>query len=108
MKARDTVAVSALRSVLAAIGNAEAVPTPVAGSQSVTGSQHVAGGSHGPGSAEAERRMLTQEETARIVRDEISEREAAADQYQSTGDTERSLRLRREARAIQSLLEGAP
>lgn len=102
MKDRDTVAASALRSVLAAIANAEAVP--VGPGTATAASQHVAGGTAGVGSGEAERRRLTPEETDRIVRDEISEREAAARQYEDGGHPERAGRLRREARVIRAAL----
>src|ERR1700751_3302805 len=96
IKARDTVAVSALRSVLAAIANAEAVPQPgrsmtptsVATAPSANGavaSQHIAGGATGLGAAEADRKTLTGEETAALVRNEIAERQAAARQYEDAG-----------------------
>lgn len=107
MKAKDTVAASALRSALAAIANAEAVPpapeTVTAPSQPA--SQHVAGGTAGLGSAETERRRLTRDETDRIVRGEISDREAAARQYEAAGRPDRADRLRREAQAIRAALE---
>jgi uncharacterized protein len=103
MKAKDTLAVSALRSVLAAIGNAEAVPPQERASPG--GSQHVAGGAAGLGAAEAERRRLRRDETAGIVRDEISDRQAAARQYEAAGHPERAARLRREAQAIQDALD---
>lgn len=104
MKSRDTVATSALRSVLAAIGNAEAVPAPDR-PQPDGASQHVAGGTVGLASAEAERKRLTLEETARIVRDEISERQATADQYEAAGRPERAERLRRETQVIQAAIQ---
>lgn len=105
MKSKDTVAVPALRSVLAAIGNAEAVAQEVAGSPAA--SDFVAGGAAGLGAAEAARRILTREETARLVRDEISDRQAAARQYEAAGYPERAERLRREARAIASAIPPA-
>jgi hypothetical protein len=103
MKAKDTVAASALRSALAAIANAEAVP-PGPGTTTAA-SQHVAGGTAGPGSAETERRRLTRDETDRIVRGEISDREAAARQYEAAGHPDRADRLRREAQAIRAAIE---
>jgi uncharacterized protein len=116
IKARDTVAVSALRSVLAAIANAEAVPQPgrsttptsVVGAPSANGavaSQHVAGGATGLGAAEADRKTLTGDETAALVRNEITERQAAARQYEDAGHQERAARLLREAWVIQAALE---
>jgi uncharacterized protein len=121
IKARDTVAVSALRSVLAAIGNAEAVPQPTRSATPTTAvtttvtsapsadgaaaSQHVAGGATGLGAAEADRKMLTGDETVALVRDEIAERQAAARQYEDAGHQERAARLRHEAWVIQAVLE---
>jgi uncharacterized protein YqeY len=116
IKARDTVAVSALRSVLAAIANTEAVPQPTrsatptseAGAPSADGaasSQHVAGGATGLGAAEADRKTLTGDETAALVRAEIVERQAAARQYEDAGHQERADRLLRETRIIQAALE---
>jgi uncharacterized protein YqeY len=114
MKAKDAVAVSALRSVLAAIANAEAIPlavpagNPVPASRAVTsGDQHVAG-SHvagsiaGLGAAEARRRELTGADIAGIIGAEVTERRSAARQYDSTGNAERASRLRREAEIIES------
>ena len=102
MKARDTVAVSALRSVLAAIANAEAVP-PAAASPAVTGDQYVAGSTAGLAATEAGRRELTGEEVAEIVRAEAAERRAAARQYHAAGQAEQAGRLLREAQVIEEL-----
>ena len=63
LKARDAGAVSALRSALGAIGNAEAVdpgPAQPAGA----GSVHVAGAVAGLGAGEAGRRQLTEADVA--------------------------------------------
>jgi hypothetical protein len=100
LKAKDAVAVSALRSVLAAISNAEAVP-PNPGTAPAA-SQHVAGGAAGLGSAEAERKILSRQETARIVEDEVAERQSAARQYEAAGHSERAGRLRHEIQVIQA------
>jgi uncharacterized protein len=131
MKAKDTVAVSALRSVLAAIANAEAIPVaapasnagpagntvppgnPAPASQAVTGGDqrvagshvagsHVAGSAAGLGAAEARRRELTGTDIAAIIGAEVTERRSAARQYDSTGNAERAGRLRREAEIIES------
>jgi len=103
LKARDKVAVSALRSALAAIGNAEAVPP---GPARVRGAQspHVAGAAAGAGAAEVARRDLSDYEIAEIVRGEIAERENAARDYQRSGHDERAARLRQEAQAIAALM----
>jgi uncharacterized protein len=110
MKARDRSAVTALRSALAAIDNAEAVdpantppatarqpgpgkappgegrlPTakvPSAGDGDPPGKGRIAGAALGVGAAEAERLTLTPAETQAIVREEVTERQAAADAYE--------------------------
>jgi uncharacterized protein YqeY len=107
MKARDTVAVAALRSVLAAIANAEAVPAAAplsdGSSPAVTGDQYVAGSTAGLAATEAGRRELTGEEVAEIVRAEAAERRAAARQYHAAGQAEQAERLVREAQVIEEL-----
>jgi uncharacterized protein YqeY len=84
MKARDTVAVGALRATLAAIDNAEAVELAT----------------FGDGATEVARHALTDDDIVRIVRAEIVEREAAADEYDRHGQAERASRLRAEARLV--------
>jgi uncharacterized protein len=116
MRERDMAAVSGLRSALAAIANAEAVPLPAApsgqppaGDQDVAGSQHVAG-SHvagstaGLGGGEASRRAVAEDEATAIAAAEVTERRAAAAEYEAAGQHERAERLLREARAIESAL----
>jgi uncharacterized protein YqeY len=102
MKARDQVAVSALRSTLGALANAEAigVSTSVPGG----GSKEVAGSSSGVGSSEAVRRTLAGRETADLVLAEAVEREDAALGYEATGQSALAERLRAEAAVIRSFL----
>ena len=102
MKARDQVAVSALRSTLGALANAEAVGvgTTVTGA----GSKDVAGSSAGVGSSEAVRRSLAGRETADLVLTEAVEREDAARGYEAAGQAARAERLRAEATVIRSFL----
>jgi uncharacterized protein len=102
LRARDTIAVSALRSALGAIGNAEAV-APGAGAPGAT-SPHVAGAVAGLGAAEAERRRLSRAETEQIVRAEAAEREDAARGYERAGHADRADRLLREARVLRAVL----
>ena len=104
LAARDMTAASALRSALAAIGNAEAagIPGDQAGSQ--TTSAHVAGAAAGLGSAEAPRRVLSEAEIGQIVRAEIADRQAAAREYDALGHADRARRLRREARVLAAAL----
>ena len=96
IKARDAVAVAALRSALAAIGNAEAVAPPP-GSPAEAGHARLAGTVAGVGAAEAERRALSQAEVEQIVQTEVDERRSAADAYERAGRPEVARRLRAEA-----------
>jgi uncharacterized protein YqeY len=96
MKARDRTAVTVLRATLAALDNAEAV---------LAGTEHSGGSAIeqvpiGLGATEVERRTLTDEDVERILRDEVSERETAADEYQHAGREERAGQLRDEARVL--------
>ncbi|GGP85466.1 GatB/YqeY domain-containing protein [Saccharothrix coeruleofusca] len=106
LKTRDRVAISALRSALAAIENAEAVPVdqpPVA----AAGSEHVAGAAAGLGAAEAERRHLTDADLRSIVEREVGERSAAALEYQRLGRDDEAARLRAEAEVLNRYLDPA-
>ena len=96
MKARDRVAVAALRSAIAAIENAEAVDLAAL----ATGSLAIELSPVGVGAAEVERRLLTESEVAAIVRAEVAEREAAAQGYEQAGRLDRADQLRAEAGAL--------
>lgn len=107
LKTRDTVAVSALRSALAAIDNAGAAPArpvPAAGASSA----HVAGATVGIGAGEAERRRLTEADIEEIVRAEVAERQAAIQDYDRLGHADQAERLRREARILLSVIDSDP
>jgi uncharacterized protein len=97
LKARDAGAVSALRSAMSAIGNAEAVAP--AARPAGTGSAHFAGTVAGLGAGEAQRRLLTE-----AVRQEAAEREAAAGEYERGGRAAEAARLREGARALMAVL----
>jgi uncharacterized protein YqeY len=106
LKSRDRTAIAALRSALAAIDNAEAIPV----SQSVDttiGNEHVAGAALGLGAAEAPRRNLTEADLRSIVENEIQERTAAAAEYEGLGRTEHAEQLRAEAAVLRRHLEPA-
>ena len=95
---------SALRSAMSAIGNAEAVdpgPARAAG----TGSAHFAGSVAGLGAGDVERRHLTEVDAAAIVRREAAEREAAADEYERAGYAAEAAKLRQGTRALMAALE---
>lgn len=105
VRARDTIAVSALRSALSAIANAEAVdPGPAA--TAGPGSPYVAGAAAGLGATEARRRSLSPAQAEQIVRAEAGERESAARDYERAGHADQAGRLRREARVLMSVVAG--
>jgi uncharacterized protein len=107
IKARDGVAVAALRSALAAIGNAEAVAPPP-GATAEAAHARLAGTVAGVGAAEAERRGLSEAEIEGIVRAEVAERRAAADAYERAGRPDRAGRLRAEADVLGGHLARRP
>jgi uncharacterized protein YqeY len=96
MKARDKPAVAALRSALAAIDNAAAVPPRDAefGLPAV-----------GLGVTEVARRDQDEAEIERIVRAEIADRLTAADEYERLGRAEQAQRKRDEARVLVAHVE---
>ncbi len=94
LKARDAVATAALRSALAAIDNAAAVDA--------------ASGSHptlGVGTRDVARRELSPGEVREIVRREVSDREAAATEYESRAKRDQARRLRAEAAVLAEVLD---
>ena len=100
MRARDKVAVSALRSTLAAVDNAEAVPV---GSAELRGSA-IEQVPLGVGATEAARRELTEQHVTAIVRAEADERLALAGQFTAPAQADRATRLRAEAAVLLRLL----
>jgi uncharacterized protein len=103
LRARDQVAVAALRTALSALANAEAVPEPASATQPAA-SAHVAGAATGLGAAEARRRQLSEAEAQRIISLEVRDRLSAAEQYDSAGHADRAARLRREAAVLTAAL----
>ncbi len=101
MRARDKAAVSALRSTLAALDNAEAVPVDATGTHGPAIEQSPVGA----GATEAPRRELSEHETAAVVRAEADERLEAAAQLTSPTHADRATRLRTEAAILLRLLE---
>ena len=99
MKQRDRAALAAYRTALAAIDNAGAVPL---------GEEHRAGAVElspiGVGRTDAERRSLTEQDMAEIVRLEAQDRLAAADAL-ATSSADTADRLRREASLLLALLD---
>jgi hypothetical protein len=104
MRARDRRTADAVRSVLAALDNAEAVPNaerPAAADQS----EHVAGAAVGLGAAEASRRVLTRKDERAVVEREVVELRSSSAQLAGAGQQERSAELAEAAETIEALLE---
>jgi len=113
MKARDQQAVSALRSTLARIDNAEAVDADGLDADGLDaepalyrgdGRPAVAGSVLGVGAAEVDRRVLTPEEMAAVVRDDVEEREMAAEVLERVGRPDHAERLRAQAKLLTTYL----
>lgn len=104
MKARDSVAITALRSALAAIDNAEAVDVARAPQPGVT--PHLAGSVLGVRAADVPRRSRTEAEVQARVRAEVDERLTAAADYERMGRAEPAERLRAEADVLRRHLPG--
>ena len=102
MKAREPDAVSALRTAIAAIDNAEAVPAP--DERAATTSGHIAGARAGLGAAEAARRNLSDGPQQAILRDQIAGYAADADRYEALGQQDAAGRLRARARLLTAYL----
>jgi uncharacterized protein YqeY len=100
MRARDTAAVAALRSALAAIANAEAVDRA-----SAELSEHPLG-RQGVGATEARRRELTDGDVVVIVLREVVEYQTAADEYDRLGRTDDAARARLAAATLGELVDG--
>jgi uncharacterized protein YqeY len=103
LKSRDAIAVSAVRSALGAIGNAEA-PDAGTASPAISSGPHFAGTASGLGAGEIQRRKLSGAHLQDIVRAEIGEREAAARAYEQAGHADRAARLRAEAQVLMVVL----
>ncbi|WP_026820534.1 GatB/YqeY domain-containing protein [Arthrobacter castelli] len=106
MKARDRVAVTAIRSALAAIDNAEAIP--VERSVAENGTAEVAASAVGIGAAEADRRDLDAEDMRAIVEAEVNDRTAVAGEYEQAGHSDAGDKLRAEADVLRGYLPPGP
>lgn len=97
MKARDRVATSALRTTLAAVAHAEAVPIEEA---PAARAGVIAGGVQGLGAGEVARRTLNEADVRAVVDAEIADRRAQAAHFDELGRPDDAARLRAEADAI--------
>jgi uncharacterized protein YqeY len=100
-KERDQTRVSALRSALSAIDNAE---TPDETTPVVTPDGAIAGAGSGLGSTEVARRQLTDSEIQALLRGEIDERLRAAEQLADHGAEDRAAAVRSEADVLAAVL----
>lgn len=107
LKERDQVAVAALRSALAAIDNAEAVPGSGPENSTVEG-EHIAGAAVGNGAGDAPRRELTATQVRAIIEGELHERSSVAKEYEELGRGDRAQRLRAEAEVLGRCLTPDP
>jgi poly-gamma-glutamate capsule biosynthesis protein CapA/YwtB (metallophosphatase superfamily) len=89
MKARDDLAVVALRSAIAAIDDAEAIDVDRTASRDAN-SEHIAGASAGVGSTEVPRRVLSDADEHAVVRAQAEERSTRRRSTRSS-DAEMSL-----------------
>lgn len=101
-KGRDATRVSALRSALSAIDNAE---TPDGVHLDAQASGTIAGGVVGLGAAEVARRELSDAQIRDLLRREVEERLSAADQFTAGGLADRASQLRAEAAVLTGVLE---
>jgi len=105
MKRRDTTTVTALRSALSAIENAEAVSTPET-PVPIIGDGEIAGAAVGLGAGDVPRRALSETQVAEIVRQEISDRHQAADLCERAGRSDHARQLRDQADVLTGHLGG--
>lgn len=101
MRARDKVAVRALRATLAALDNAEAVPVGAAELRGVA----LEASPVGVGATEAVRRELSDGDMADIVRAEIAERLEAAAKLTAPAHADRAAELQAEVTVLRRFLD---
>jgi uncharacterized protein YqeY len=102
MRARDKATVNALRTTLAALDNAEAVPVDESEMRGLALEQSPVG----VGVTEAARRELSECGVADIVRAEATERLEAAAQLTAPAHDDRVAQLRAEAAVLLRFLDG--
>jgi uncharacterized protein len=101
MKAQRRDEMAALRTLIAAIDNAESVedPAPATPAAPASGAP-VAGSLPGLGTADAARRELSERDLQRIIESELWERDAQAERLELLGRAGDASRLRAEAKMI--------
>jgi hypothetical protein len=101
MRRRDAASANALRSVLGAIANAEAV----AGNPAPLGSGRIARSVDGLGAGDVARRELSEREVEDIVEAEAADRDTAALQYDELGQDAAAVDLRQQAAMLRAYLQ---
>ena len=104
MRARDRPTAGALRSVLAALENAEAVPT-IDELPAVT-SEYVAGAAEGLRAGEAPRRLLTPDDERAVVQREVAELPVLVSSARRRWTARAQFELAGLATTVEQLLEG--
>jgi len=102
IKAHDRTAVVAFRSAAGAVDNAAAVQRPDV-SRPARGT--VAKATLGVGAADFDRRKLSAEDMAEVIRAEVAERIEAATEYRRLGRPEHAAELQAEAAVLQKFLD---
>ena len=107
MRARDRQTGGTMRSIVAALENAEALPvrSPEA---TVATSEHVAGGTVGLGAGEAPRRLLSADDERAVVEREVAELRSASSTLAAAGQHQRASELTQLAECVEEVLEGTP
>jgi uncharacterized protein YqeY len=110
-KERDQTRVSALRSALSAIDNAETPDAQTSDADApgettpvVTPDGAIAGAVTGLGSTEVARRQLTDAQIRALLRAEVDERQRAAEQLADNGAADRAAAVRSEADVLTAVL----
>jgi uncharacterized protein len=101
IRAKEWLRVKVLRSLIAALDNAQAVPP---GDQHV----HYAIRTFGDGSAEVSRLRLSEREVQRLLAQEFASLRTAADELEQLDKRERAAELRAEAAIVESYGFGEP
>ncbi|MDG5768671.1 glutamyl-tRNA amidotransferase [Mycolicibacterium fortuitum] len=104
-KARDTTSITAIRSALSAIDNAE---TPLPDQTDTRTGGPIAGAVSGLGSTEVARRVLSDREIRGLIQAEADERLAAAAEYIANGHDSRASDLQSQAAVLTRLLGQTP
>ena len=102
MNARHSETVALLRTVIAAIDNAQSVEMPT--TPTVPGGAHIAGAQPGVGSTEAARRVLSDADVRALLQAQIDERKSDAERYEAYGKPDTAAWLHREADALRAYI----